>query len=69
MLILYTRQKLIEITYTNGKTVSFTDIVAIAYTHGRILFLWKDLATEQVDNPADIYKRIACLGRFYIDFE
>ena len=69
MMTLYTGQKLLEITYTNGKTVNFTDIVAIDYIPGRILLLWKDHTIEQVDNPADVYKRIACPGRFDIDIE
>lgn len=69
MMTLYTGHKLLEITYTNGKTVNFTDIVAIDYIPGRILLLWKDHTIEQVDNPSGVYKHIACLGRFEIDIE
>ena len=69
MMTLYTGHKLLEITYTNGKTVNFADIVAIDYIPGRILLLWKDHNIEQVDNPADVYKHIACPGRFDIDIE
>lgn len=69
MMTLYTGQKLLEITYTNGKTVNFTDIVVIDYIPGRLLLLWKGHTIEQVDNPGDVYKHIVCPGRFDIDIE
>lgn len=69
MLTLHTGQKLLEITYTNGETVNFTDIVAIDYIPGKLLIIWKDYMMKQVINPADTYKHITCPGRFDIDIE
>jgi hypothetical protein len=69
MVTLYTGDKLVEITYSTGKTATFTDIAGIGYRPGKILIVWKDYTTEQVDNPTDIYKRISCPGRFDIDIE
>lgn len=69
MVTLYTEDKLVEITYSTGKTVTFTDIAGIGYRPGKLLIVWKDYTTEQIENPVDIYKHIACSGRFDIDIE
>lgn len=69
MVTLYTGDKLVEITYSTGKIATFTDIAGIGYRPGKMLIVWKDFATEQIDNPADIYSHVACAGRFDIDIE
>lgn len=69
MVTLSTRDKRVEITYTNGDTASFDHIVAIGYRPGKLLIVWDDYTTKQVDNPADIYKNINCYGQFDIVIE
>lgn len=69
MVTLYTSGKQVEITYSNGDTVSYEQIIGIGYRPGRLLIIWADCTMKQVDNPADIYKRIACPLMFDIDIE
>ena len=69
MVTLYTSNKQVEITYANGDTVPFDNIVGIGYRPGKLLIIWGDYTTKQVYNPADVYKHIACPGRFDIDIE
>lgn len=69
MVTLYTGDKQVEITYANGDTVPFYDIAGIGYRHGKLLIIWNDYTMKQVDDPADVYKHIACPGRFDIDVE
>ena len=69
MVTLYTSDKQLEITYANGDTVPFDDIAGIGYRPGKLLIIWKDYTMKQVECPAEIYKHIACTGRFDIDIE
>lgn len=69
MVTLYTGDKQVEITYANGGTVPFDNIAGIGYHPGKLLIIWNDYTMKQVDGPADVYKHIACPGRFDIDVE
>lgn len=69
MVTLYTSGKKVEITYSNGDTVPYDQIIGIGYRPGRLLIIWADNTMKQVDNPADVYKRIACPLMFDIDIE
>lgn len=69
MVTLYTSGKQVEITYSNGDTVPFYNIMGIGYRPGKLLIIWADYSVKQVDEPADIYKRIACPLMFDIDIE
>lgn len=69
MVTLYTGDKQVEITYANGHTVPFDNIVGIGYRPGKLLIIWKDYMVKQVINPAYTYKHITCPGRFDIDIE
>lgn len=69
MVTLYTGDKQVEITYIDGDTVPFSNIAGIGYRPGNLLIIWNDYTMKQVDNPADVYKHIACIGRFDIDIE
>lgn len=69
MVTLYTTGKQVEITYTNGDTAPFDHIVGIGYRPGKLLIIWDDYSMKQVDNPADIYRHIACSGCFDLDIE
>ena len=69
MVTLYTGDKQVEITYADGETVLFHDIVGIGYRPGKLLIIWRDYVVKQVKDPAEVYKHIACPGRFDIDIE
>ena len=69
MVTLYTSGKQVEITYTNGDTAPFDHIMGIGYRPGKLIIVWDDCSMKQVDNPADIYKHIACNGCFDLDIE
>lgn len=69
MVTLYTGEKQVEITYANGDIISYSNISGIGYRPGKLLIIWADYTMKQVDDPADIYKHISCLGRFDIDVE
>ena len=69
MVTLYTSGKQVDITYSNGDTVPYDQIIGIGYRPGRLLIMWDDHTMKQVDNPADVYKRIACPLMFDIDIE
>ena len=69
MVTLYTSDKQVEITYANGDTVPFDNIVGIGYRPGKLLIIWRDYSMKEVENPSDAYKRIRCSGRFDIDIE
>lgn len=69
MVTLYTSGKQVEITYANGDIVPFDNIIGIGYKPGKLLIIWADRTMKQVDNPADIYKRISCSLMFNIDIE
>lgn len=69
MVTLYTSGKQVEITYANGDIVPFDNIIGIAYRPGKLLIIWADRTMKEVDDPADIYKRIACPLMFVIDIE
>lgn len=69
MVTLYTSGKQVEITYANGDIVPFDNIIGIGYRPGRLLIIWADRTMKQVDDPADIYKRISCPLMFDIDIE
>lgn len=69
MVTLYTSGKDVEITYSNGDTGLFENIIGIIYCPGRLSIVWKDYTMKTVDCPADIYKHIACAGCFDLDIE
>lgn len=69
MVTLYTSGKQVEITYANGDIVPFDTIIGIGYKPGKLLIIWADRTMKQVDDPADIYKHIACHLMFDIDIE
>ena len=69
MVTLYTSDKQVEITYANGNTIPFDNIIGITYFPGRLMIVWRDYTTKTIDNPADIYKHIACSGCFDLDIE
>lgn len=69
MVALYTGDKEVSITYRNGDTLTFDNIVGISYRPGKLLIVWRDYTVKQVDNPADIYTHIWCPCRFDIDVE
>lgn len=69
MVTLYTSGKQVEITYANEDVVPFDNIIGIAYRPGWLLIIWADGSMKAVDDPADIYKRIACPLMFDIDIE
>lgn len=69
MVTMYTGDKKVHITYANGVIRRFDNIAGIGYRPGKLLIIWADYTMKQVDNPADIYKHISCLGRFDIDVE
>lgn len=69
MVTLYTSGKQVEITYANGDVVPFDNIIGIAYRPGRLLIIWADRTMKEVEDPADLYKRIACPLMFVIDIE
>lgn len=69
MVTLYTSGKQVEITYANGDIVPFEHIAGIGYRPGKLLIIWDDYSMKQIDDPADIYKRIACPLMFDIDIE
>lgn len=69
MVTLYTSDKQVCITYANGDTVLFDNIIGVSYRPGKLLIIWRDYTMKQVDNPADSYNHIACPGRFDIDIE
>ena len=69
MVTLYTSGKQVEITYSNGDTILYDQIIGIGYRPGRLLIIWADHTMKQVDNLADIYKHIACPLLFDIDIE
>lgn len=69
MVTLYTSDKQVVITYATGDVVPFDNIAGISYRPGVLLIVWKDYTMKEVDEPADTYKHIACLGRFDIDIE
>lgn len=69
MVTLYTSGKQVEITYVNGDIVPFDTIIGIGYKPGMLLIIWADRTMKQVDNPADIYKRVSCPLMFDIDIE
>ena len=69
MVTLYTSGKQVEISYTNGVTMQFDQIVGIGYRPGKLLIIWADYTLKQVDNPAVIYKHISCPCQFDIDIE
>lgn len=69
MVTLYTSGKQVEITYANGDIVPFYNIIGIGYRPGKLLIIWADRTMKQVDDPADIYKRIVCPLMFNIDIE
>lgn len=69
MVTLYTSGKQVEITYADGDIVPFDNIIGIAYRPGKLLIIWADRTMKEVDDPADIYKRIACPLMFVIDIE
>ena len=69
MVTLYTSGKQVEITYSNGDTAPFDHIMGIGYRPGKLIIVWDDCSMKQVDNPADIYKHIACPGCFDLDIE
>lgn len=69
MVTLYTSGKQVEITYANGDIVPFDNIIGIGYRPGMLLIIWADRTMKQVDDPADIYKHIACPLMFDIDIE
>lgn len=69
MVTLYTSGKQVEITYANGDVVPFDYIIGIAYRPGWLLIIWADRTMKEVDDPADIYKRISCPLMFDIDIK
>ena len=69
MVTLYTSGKQVEITYANGDTIPFDTIIGITYFPGRLMIVWNDYTAKTIDNPADIYKHIACSGCFELDIE
>ena len=69
MVTLFTSGKQVEITYTTGDIIPFDSIIGIIYLPGRLTIVWKDYTPKTVDNPADIYKHIACSGCFDLDIE
>lgn len=69
MVTMYTGNKKVYITYSNGIIRRFDNIAGIGYYPGKLLIIWADYTMKQVDNPADAYKHIACPGRFDIDIE
>lgn len=69
MVTLYTSGKQVDITYANGDTIPFDSIIGIVYLPSRLTIVWADYTTKTVENPADIYKHIACKGCFDLDIE
>ena len=69
MVLLYTRGKQVDITYSNGNIVPFDNIIGIGYRPGKLLIIWRDYSMKEVENPADIYKHIACPLMFDIFIE
>lgn len=69
MVTMYAGDKQVEITYVSGGTYQFDNIAGIGYRPDKLLIIWNDYTMKQVDNPADVYKHIACPGRFDIDVE
>lgn len=69
MVTLYTNGKQVEISYTNGDTMSFDHIMGVGYRPGKLIIVWDDCTMKQVENPADIYKHISCPLMFDIDIE
>lgn len=69
MVTLFTGGKQVEITYANGDIIPFDSIIGLIYLPGGLTIVWNDYTTKTVDNPADIYKHIACHGCFELDIE
>ena len=69
MTTLYTSGKQVEITYVNGDTVLYEQIIGIGYRPGLLLIIWNDNTVKEVENPADIYSHIACSLMFDINIE
>lgn len=69
MVTLYTSDKQVEITYSNGDVVPFDTIAGISYRPGVLVIVWNDYTIKEVNEPAYAYKHIACPGRFDIDIE
>lgn len=69
MVTLYTSGKQVEITYANGDIVLFDNIIGIGYRPGLLLIMWNDNTMKQVEDPADIYKHVACSLLFDINIE
>lgn len=69
MVKLHTIGKQVEITYTNGDTAPFEHIMLVIYRPGKLIIIWDDCSMKEIDNPADIYKHIACTGCFELDIE
>lgn len=69
MVTLYTSGKQVDITYADGEIAHYDQIIGIGYRPGKLMIIWYDHTMRQVDDPADIYKHIACPGCFDIDIE
>ena len=69
MVTLYTGGRQVEITYSNGNTIPFDNIIGITYCPGRLMIVWRDYTAKTIDDPADIYKHIVCPGCFELVIE